>query len=53
MWEGTVQRSLAVFVILSDVGRELTGKYASELVSSYFEANENQGVDHEVPVPEV
>ena len=26
---GTVQRSLAVFVILSDAGRELTGKYAS------------------------
>ncbi|KAF3600428.1 hypothetical protein F2Q69_00034636 [Brassica cretica] len=34
---GTVQRSLAVFVILSDAGREFTGKYASELVSSYFE----------------
>ncbi|KAF8045909.1 hypothetical protein N665_4216s0003 [Sinapis alba] len=42
----------AVFVLLGDAGRELTGKHASELVSSYFEANENQGANHEVPVPE-
>ncbi|KAG2312370.1 hypothetical protein Bca52824_023927 [Brassica carinata] len=42
----------AVFVLLGDAGRELTGKHASEIVSSYFEANENQGVNHEVPVPE-
>ncbi|KAF3595083.1 hypothetical protein DY000_02024610 [Brassica cretica] len=26
-----------VFVILGDVGKELTGKHASELVASYFE----------------
>lgn len=26
-----------VFVLLGDVGRELTGKHASELVNSYFE----------------
>ncbi|KAF2567652.1 hypothetical protein F2Q68_00024765 [Brassica cretica] len=42
----------AVFVLLGDAGRALTGKHASELVSSYFEANGNQGVNHEVPVPE-
>ncbi|CAN6900710.1 unnamed protein product [Brassica oleracea var. botrytis] len=42
----------AVFVLLGDVGRELTGKPASELVRSYFEANGNEGVNHEAPVPE-
>ncbi|KAJ0255251.1 hypothetical protein HA466_0100350 [Hirschfeldia incana] len=42
----------AVFVLLGDAGRALTGKHASELVSSYFEADDNHGVDHEVPVPE-
>ncbi|KAH0885905.1 hypothetical protein HID58_062001 [Brassica napus] len=41
----------AVFVLLGDAGRALTGKHASELVSSYFEANANEGVDQEVPVP--
>ncbi|CDY25912.1 BnaC09g32840D [Brassica napus] len=42
----------AVFVLLGDAGFELTGKHASELVSNYFEANGNQGVTQEVPVPE-
>ncbi|CAN6830810.1 unnamed protein product [Brassica oleracea] len=42
----------AVFVLLGDAGRELTGKPASELVRSYFEANGNKGVNHEAPVPE-
>ncbi|KAG5377761.1 hypothetical protein IGI04_025603 [Brassica rapa subsp. trilocularis] len=42
----------AVFVLLGDAGYELTGRHASELVSSYFEANGNQGVTQEVPVPE-
>ncbi|KAH0883423.1 hypothetical protein HID58_059519 [Brassica napus] len=42
----------AVFVLLGDAGRALAGKHASELVSSYFEANGNQGVNHEVSVPE-
>ncbi|KAG2264380.1 hypothetical protein Bca52824_071459 [Brassica carinata] len=42
----------AVFVLLGDAGRELTGRHASELVSSYFEVNGDQGVEHEVPVPE-
>ncbi|CAN6884863.1 unnamed protein product, partial [Brassica oleracea] len=42
----------AVFVLLGDAGRVLTGRHASELVSSYFEANESEGDDHEVPVPE-
>ncbi|KAF3511558.1 hypothetical protein F2Q69_00003882 [Brassica cretica] len=41
-----------VFVLLGDAGRSLTGKHASELVSSYFEANEDKGAEHEVPVPE-
>uniref|UniRef100_A0A0D3CI79 Replication factor A C-terminal domain-containing protein n=1 Tax=Brassica oleracea var. oleracea TaxID=109376 RepID=A0A0D3CI79_BRAOL len=42
----------AVFVLLGDAGRELTGKPASELVRSYFEANGNEGVNHEAPVSE-
>uniref|UniRef100_A0A0D2ZU11 Replication factor A C-terminal domain-containing protein n=2 Tax=Brassica oleracea var. oleracea TaxID=109376 RepID=A0A0D2ZU11_BRAOL len=42
----------AVFVLLGDAGRDLTGKPASELVRSYFEANGNEGVDLEAPVPE-
>lgn len=41
----------AVFVLLGDAGLALTGKHASELVSSYFEANEDEGAGHEVPVP--
>ncbi|CAN6849111.1 unnamed protein product [Brassica oleracea] len=40
------------FVLLGDADRELTGRHASELVSSYFEANESEGADHEVHVPE-
>ncbi|CAF1706632.1 unnamed protein product [Brassica napus] len=36
----------AVFVILGDAGKELTGKHASELVASYFEANEGVVADH-------
>ncbi|KAG5393437.1 hypothetical protein IGI04_023400 [Brassica rapa subsp. trilocularis] len=42
----------AFFVLLGDAGHELTGRHASELVSSYFEANKSEGADHEVPVPE-
>ncbi|KAF2538907.1 hypothetical protein F2Q68_00021978 [Brassica cretica] len=42
----------AVFVLLGDAGFELIGKHAFELVSNYFEANGNQGVTQEVPVPE-
>ncbi|WZZ91095.1 hypothetical protein YC2023_119674 [Brassica napus] len=42
----------ACFVLLGDDGQELTGKKASELVDSYFEANENMGDDHLVPVPQ-
>ncbi|KAF2601244.1 hypothetical protein F2Q70_00027603 [Brassica cretica] len=42
----------AFFVLLGNAGRELTGRHASELVTSYFEANEYEGADHEVPVPE-
>ncbi|CDY69220.1 BnaAnng29700D [Brassica napus] len=42
----------AVFVLLGDAGRDLTGKPASELVRSYFEANGNEGVNLEAPVPE-
>ncbi|CAF2157883.1 unnamed protein product [Brassica napus] len=42
----------AVFVLLGDAGRELTGKPASELVRSYFEATGNEEVSHEAPVPE-
>ncbi|CAN6841758.1 unnamed protein product [Brassica oleracea] len=42
----------AFFVLLGDAGRELTGKPASELVRSYFEANGSQEDNHEAPVPE-
>ncbi|CAN6826978.1 unnamed protein product [Brassica oleracea] len=46
----------AVFVILGEAGHELTGKQASELVESYFEANESMGDsmgdDHLIPVPQ-
>ncbi|KAH0915471.1 hypothetical protein HID58_029917 [Brassica napus] len=42
----------AVFVLLGDAGFQLTGKQAAELVSSYFEANGDQGVTQEVPFPE-
>ncbi|KAG5400888.1 hypothetical protein IGI04_015495 [Brassica rapa subsp. trilocularis] len=42
----------ASFVLLGDAGHELTGKKASELVESYFEANEDVGDDHLVPVPQ-
>ncbi|CAN6850106.1 unnamed protein product [Brassica oleracea] len=42
----------AFFVLLGDAGRELTGKPASELVRSFFEANGSQEDNHEAPVPE-
>ncbi|KAH0858623.1 hypothetical protein HID58_086884 [Brassica napus] len=42
----------AIFVLLGDAGRELTGKHASELVSNYFEANGNKENGFEVPVPQ-
>ncbi|KAL0898553.1 hypothetical protein Bca101_082514 [Brassica carinata] len=42
----------ANFVLLGDAGRELTGRQASELVESYFEANERVRDDHVVPVPQ-
>ncbi|XP_033134516.1 uncharacterized protein LOC108869632 isoform X2 [Brassica rapa] len=43
----------ASFVLLGDAGFELTGKKASVLVESYYEANEGSGDDHVVPVPQV
>ncbi|KAH0923265.1 hypothetical protein HID58_023283 [Brassica napus] len=42
----------AVFVVLGDAGKELTGKHASELVASYFESNAGVDADHCVPVPQ-
>ncbi|CDY21799.1 BnaA06g20680D [Brassica napus] len=42
----------ATFVLLGGAGHELSGKKASELVEKYFEANENVGDDHLVPVPQ-
>ncbi|KAG2254201.1 hypothetical protein Bca52824_084337 [Brassica carinata] len=42
----------AVFVILDDAGKELTGKHAAELVANYFETNGGVGVDNCVPVPQ-
>ncbi|KAG2321788.1 hypothetical protein Bca52824_015001 [Brassica carinata] len=42
----------AMFVLLGDAGRELTGKHASELVARYFELNEDVGADQTVPIPQ-
>nr|VDD57354.1 unnamed protein product [Brassica oleracea] len=42
----------AVFVVLGDAGKELTGKHASALVVSYFESNAGVDADHCVPVPQ-
>ncbi|CAN7001583.1 unnamed protein product [Brassica oleracea var. botrytis] len=42
----------ALFVILGDAQKELTGKHAAELVANYFESNAGVGADHCVPVPE-
>ncbi|CAF2152317.1 unnamed protein product [Brassica rapa] len=42
----------AFFVLLGDAGHELTGRHASELVNSYFEANKSEESDHVVPVLE-
>ncbi|KAF8111947.1 hypothetical protein N665_0070s0017 [Sinapis alba] len=49
---GEPQSEQAVFVLLGDAGRELFGKNASELVSSYFEVNGDKGADFQVPVPQ-
>ncbi|KAL0899699.1 hypothetical protein Bca101_083660 [Brassica carinata] len=45
-------KSYIDFCASRDAGHELTGRQASELVESYFEANESVGVDHVVPVPQ-
>ncbi|KAF8093630.1 hypothetical protein N665_0382s0019 [Sinapis alba] len=42
----------AVFVLLGDAVRELTGKHAAELVDTYFEANQELGVGHQMPAPQ-
>nr|VDD45639.1 unnamed protein product [Brassica oleracea] len=45
----------AVFVLLGNAGRELTGKSASELLDAVLiecQANGNEGVNHEAPVSE-
>ncbi|XP_056846675.1 uncharacterized protein LOC108816331 [Raphanus sativus] len=42
----------ASFVLLGDAGSDLIGKKASELVESYFEANDSVKEDHVVPVPQ-
>ncbi|KAG2293218.1 hypothetical protein Bca52824_039887 [Brassica carinata] len=39
----------AVFVILGNAGKELTGKHAAELIANFFEG---AGADHCVPVPQ-
>ncbi|KAL0815201.1 PREDICTED: uncharacterized protein LOC106319979 [Brassica oleracea var. oleracea] len=46
------QKDQAVFVVLGDAGEELTGKKAAELVERYYQANDNVGEDHIVPVPQ-
>ncbi|KAF8068495.1 hypothetical protein N665_1148s0012 [Sinapis alba] len=42
----------AVFVLLGDAGRELTGKNAAELVDTYFETNKELGAGHQMPAPQ-
>ncbi|KAL0773328.1 hypothetical protein Bca101_038479 [Brassica carinata] len=42
----------AVFVLLGDAGSELIGKHAAELVNNYFEANQDLGAGHQMPVPQ-
>lgn len=42
----------ASFVLLGDAGSDLIGKKSSELVESYFEANDSVKDDHVVPVPQ-
>ncbi|XP_009103813.1 uncharacterized protein LOC103829879 [Brassica rapa] len=46
------QKDQAVFVVLGDAGEELFGKKAAELVEKYYQANEDVGEDHIVPVPQ-
>ncbi|KAH0901902.1 hypothetical protein HID58_041405 [Brassica napus] len=48
----TIRVTRHFFFLLGDAGHELTGRKASELVESYFEANESVGDDHIVPVPQ-
>ncbi|CAH8307058.1 unnamed protein product [Eruca vesicaria subsp. sativa] len=38
----------AVFVLVGDEGRELTGKHASRIVDKYFKVNGDLDPDHEV-----
>ncbi|KAL0816643.1 hypothetical protein Bca101_073087 [Brassica carinata] len=40
------------FFVLGDAGEELTGKKATKLVERYYQANEDVGEDHIVPVPQ-
>ncbi|KAL0790369.1 hypothetical protein Bca101_006615 [Brassica carinata] len=47
---GSDKSEQAVFVVLGDAGKELTGKHASELVASYFETKEGVEADQCVPV---
>ncbi|CAF1711386.1 unnamed protein product [Brassica napus] len=42
----------AVFVLFGDAGSELTGKHPAELVNNYFEANQDLGAGHQMPVPQ-
>ncbi|CDY44511.1 BnaC01g10380D [Brassica napus] len=46
------QKDQAVFVVLGDAGEKLTGKKAAELVERYYQASDNVGEDHIVPVPQ-
>ncbi|KAF3530838.1 hypothetical protein DY000_02041906 [Brassica cretica] len=40
------------FIILGDVGQEMTGRKATELIDSYAEENGGDGAELEVPLPQ-
>ncbi|KAG2271680.1 hypothetical protein Bca52824_066235 [Brassica carinata] len=50
--DGVAQRIKPYFFVLGDAGEELTGKKATKLVERYYQANEDVGEDHIVPVPQ-
>ncbi|XP_013583285.1 PREDICTED: uncharacterized protein LOC106292221 [Brassica oleracea var. oleracea] len=50
--DGVTQRIKPYFFVLGDAGEELTGKKATKLVERYYQANEDVGEDHIVPVPQ-
>ncbi|KAH0903923.1 hypothetical protein HID58_043426 [Brassica napus] len=46
------QPAKCTFIILGDVGQEMTGRKATELIDSYAEENGGDGAELEVPLPQ-